>query len=145
MNTGSISVGTTKLRINQKIDIGDTMQYLTGIDTKNIKDTGFYFVESCTSCPGDGFLEVYKGYNAFILQRFTLRTNGQVSERIFSTGYWGDWLEQLKLDSPALTGTPTTPTPTSGGTGKQIVNLDFVNSMLGGNTVPAKNLATNIS
>ena len=47
------------------------------------------------------------------------------------------------LASPTFTGTPKAPTATSGVTGQQLANLDFVNAMLGGNTVPAKNLSAN--
>lgn len=145
MNTGSISVGTTKLRINQKIDIGDTMQYLTGIDTNNVKDSGFYYVESCTNCPGDGFLEVYKGYGAYILQRLTLKT-GQLYEKIFSTGYWGSWKSittetelavKANLASPAFTGTPTAPTAAIGTDTTQLASCGYVNDMVGGTTAPA--------
>ena len=46
------------------------------------------------------------------------------------------------LASPALSGVPTAPTATAGATGKQLANVDFVNGMLGGNTVPAKYLAS---
>lgn len=45
--------------------------------------------------------------------------------------------------SPAFTGTPTAPTATAGATGQQLANLDFVNAMLGGNTVPANYLSEN--
>ena len=47
------------------------------------------------------------------------------------------------LSSPEFTGTPTTPTPTSGDNSTKIATTAFVNAMLGGNTVPAKNLAIN--
>lgn len=45
--------------------------------------------------------------------------------------------------SPTFTGTPTAPTATAGETGQQLANLDFVNAMLGGNTVPAISKADN--
>ena len=48
-----------------------------------------------------------------------------------------------KLESPTFTGTPTAPTSVAGATGEQLANLDFVNSMLGGNNVPAKDLSAN--
>ena len=48
-----------------------------------------------------------------------------------------------KLESPTFTGTPTAPTSVAGATGEQLANLDFVNSMLGGNTIPAISKATN--
>jgi len=44
------------------------------------------------------------------------------------------------LSSPAFTGTPTTPTPTSGDNSNKIATTE---SMLGGNTVPTKKLSPN--
>ena len=47
------------------------------------------------------------------------------------------------LDSPAFTGIPTAPTPSSGDDSTKIATTEFVIDMLGGNTVPAKELSTN--
>ena len=42
------------------------------------------------------------------------------------------------LYSPEFLGIPKAPTAPAGSVGTQLANLDFVNAMLGGNTVPAK-------
>ena len=61
-----------------------------------------------------------------------------------STGkYANRMVKNSKIYNAELIGTPTTPTPTSGATGGQVANLDFVNAMLGGNATPAKNLSPN--
>lgn len=82
------------------------------------------------------------------ITEYTEFTNGEASTKIgdsFTTvanKMLISGKEVAYTDSPVFINIPTTPTAAAGATGQQLANLDFVNAMLGGNTVPAKSLGT---
>ncbi|EJN31772.1 phage-related tail fiber protein [Pseudomonas sp. GM78] len=51
---------------------------------------------------------------------------GRMFWRIQAGSTWGAWREVAATDSPAFTGTPTTPTPATNTAGQQVVNQDYV-------------------
>jgi phage-related tail fiber protein len=55
---------------------------------------------------------------------------GRFYWRTQAAGAWTAWREAAATDSPAFTGTPTTPTPAAGDASKQIVNAEFLRSEL---------------
>lgn len=137
--TDALAAGTSPsiLRLLNQYGIGTTdLQDWTG-DLNNLTTSGLWFATTQTNTPDNSlpagwFVIVLPNANGSYAMQIALPQGGATALWVRSqvAGQWSAWSKQAANDSPALTGTPTAPTPAVGDNSARIPTTAFVQSAL---------------
>ena len=131
---------------------GESTPQLDDVDLDTLTSSnGLYYIVNGINRPAsiNGYLSIekYDDGTVFAKQTYTVVSTGEIYVRVKNAGSWTAWkrLEtadnvglKAPLHSPALTGTPTAPTPEDDSNGTDIATTAFVVSKIATNTIDVR-------